>query len=106
VNQAISIFRALGDPTRLAVFEFLAREEMTVSELTRRFEVSQPAISQHLATLRVSGLVRQRKEGRQIFYRANPAGIGPMFRWIDIHRAFWHDRGPKLRNVLKEMKDE
>jgi DNA-binding transcriptional ArsR family regulator len=105
VSEAIGIFRALADPTRLAVFEFLAKQELSVSELTSRFAVSQPAISQHLAALRASGLVSHRKAGREVYYRADPEGIHPLFRWIDIHRAFWRERAPRLKTVLKEMKD-
>ena len=64
-----AIFRALADPTRRAVFERLTHGEAPVKELTARFDVSQPAISQHLAALRKAGLVRERREGRHAYYR-------------------------------------
>jgi DNA-binding transcriptional ArsR family regulator len=100
------IFRALADPTRLAILENIMRQEMTVTDLTARFAVTQPAISQHLAVLRESGLVLHRREGRQIFYRADRNGLRPMFRWIDEYRTFWQERVPRLRTLLREMKDE
>lgn len=106
MTGASDIFRVLADPTRLAAFELLAHKEMTVSDLTSRFEVSQPAISQHMAVLRTHGLVCHRKVGRAVYYRANPSGIAPIFRWIDVHRAFWEKSMPKLAATLKEMKDE
>ncbi len=106
MHEAAELFRALADPTRLAVFESVARREMTVSELTARFEVSQPAISQHLAALRGSGLVSQRKEGRYVYYRAEPAGMKPLIHWLSHYQAFWKERLPRLRSLLKEMKDE
>jgi DNA-binding transcriptional ArsR family regulator len=84
------VFRALADPTRLAVFESVVASEMSVSELTTRFNVSQPAISQHLATLRNCGLVAQRRAGKHIFYRAEPDGMKPKL--------------PQLKALLKEMK--
>jgi DNA-binding transcriptional ArsR family regulator len=99
-------FRALADPTRLAVLENIMRHEMTVTDLTARFDVTQPAISQHLAILRECGLVLHRREGRQIFYRLNPNGLRPLFRWIDEYRNFWQERLPRLQTVLREMKDE
>jgi DNA-binding transcriptional ArsR family regulator len=102
---AATVFRVLADPTRLAVFENVMRQEMTVTDLTARFSVTQPAISQHLAVLRKSGLVLHRREGRQIFYRADPYGLRPMFRWIDEYRAFWQERMPRLRALLREMKE-
>jgi DNA-binding transcriptional ArsR family regulator len=101
-----ALFRALADPTRLAVFEHVMRQEMTVTDLTTRFAVTQPAISQHLAALRESGLVVYRRDGRQIFYRADPNGLRPMFRWIDEYRVFWQEHMPRLRTLLREMKHE
>jgi DNA-binding transcriptional ArsR family regulator len=80
------IFRALADPTRRAVFEKLATAELSVSDLTARFSVSQPAISQHLATLRGAGLVSERRAGRFIYYRAEPNGLSPLMGWIDRYR--------------------
>jgi DNA-binding transcriptional ArsR family regulator len=103
VMSAAVIFRVLADPTRLAVLENVMREEMTVSDLTSRFPVTQPAISQHLAVLRESELVVHRRDGRQIFYRADPNGLRPLFRWIDEYRGFWQERMPRLRALLREM---
>lgn len=98
------ILRALADPTRRAVFEQLVQREMSVSELTAGFSVSQPAISQHLAALRGAGLVIERREGRFAFYRAEPAGLAPLIDWIDRYRAFWPDRINRLKDVLKDLK--
>ena len=98
-----AVFRALGDPTRRAVFERLASREMSVSELTTGFSVSQPAISQHLAALRGAGLVSERREGRFSYYRADPQGLAPLLDWIDRYRAFWPERLGRLRTVLKGM---
>ena len=82
------------------------RGEMTVTGLTARFSVTQPAISQHLAVLRESGLVLPRREGRQVFYRADPNGLRPVFRWIDEYRAFWQARMPRLGTLLRGMRHE
>lgn len=100
------IFRALSDPTRLAVFECVMVQELSVSELTERFEVSQPAISQHLSTLRMCGLVAQRREGKNVFYRADPQGMRPVMDWLNHYRAFWKTKLPRLELMLKEMKDD
>ncbi|MBT9331795.1 ArsR/SmtB family transcription factor [Paracidobacterium acidisoli] len=103
---AAEIFRTLADPTRVAIYDCIARQEMTVSEIKGRFPVSQPAISQHLAILRRAGLASERRAGRHVHYRADPAGLKPMIRWLEYHQAFWHERMPRLKAVLKEMKDE
>jgi DNA-binding transcriptional ArsR family regulator len=106
VQAAISksdVFRALADPTRRAMLERLARGEATVSELNAGFDVSQPAISQHLAHLRRAGLVTERRAGRNAYYRARPAGLTPLINWIDRYQVFWSERIARLRDVLKEM---
>ncbi|MCX5494546.1 metalloregulator ArsR/SmtB family transcription factor [Kaistia dalseonensis] len=97
------IFRALADPTRRAVFERLAAGEMSVSELKAKFAVSQPAISQHLATLKGAGLVSERREGRFAYYSVTPGGLAPLAEWVDRYRAFWPERIEKLKDVLKGM---
>lgn len=98
------LFRALADPTRRAVFEQLVASELSVGALAQRFPVSQPAISQHLAALRAVGLVVQRREGRQSFYRAEPRALAPLVLWIERYRAFWPEKLDRLESVLKEMK--
>ena len=97
------LFRALADPTRRAVFEKLVAREMNVSELKAGFEVSQPAISQHLAVLKQAGLVVERREGRNAHYRVAPRALAPLAEWVERYRDFWPERVEKLRDVLKEM---
>jgi DNA-binding transcriptional ArsR family regulator len=98
-----TVFRALADPTRRAVFERLSQQEMNVSELTSGFDVSQPAISQHLTALKSAGLVCERREGRHIYYRSDPQGLAPLADWVQRHRELWPARIDKLKRVLKEM---
>jgi DNA-binding transcriptional ArsR family regulator len=102
------IFRALADPRRRAIFESLARwdgggGEAPVKDLTARFDISQPAVSQHLAALQEAGLVRRRREGRRVYYRVEPRGMKPLVDWIAHDRAFWTDRIDRLERLLGEM---
>lgn len=97
------IFRALADPTRRAVFEQLTHGEAAVKELTARFDVSQPAISQHLAALRRAGLVSERREGRHAYYCVEPTGLRPLVHWIEHYQAFWLDQLNRLKDLLEEM---
>ena len=101
--QELAIFRALSDPTRRTVFERLAQRELSVGELAQGFEVSQPAISQHLSALRGAGLVIERREGRRAYYRVNPEGLAPLADWVDRYRSFWPERVERLKSVLKEI---
>ena len=97
------IFHALADPSRRAIFESLTRGEAAVKDLTARFAISQPAVSQHLATLRDAGLVRGRRDGRRVYYRVEPRGMKPLVDWIAHYRAFWTDRVDRLERLLETM---
>lgn len=99
-----ALMRALADPTRRAVFERIARaEEITVSDLTRGSGVTQGAISQHLKSLKQAGLVAERPDGRNVFYRAQPEGLEPLVDWMSHYGAFWRKRFASLRTLLKEI---
>jgi DNA-binding transcriptional ArsR family regulator len=97
------LFRALSDPMRRAVYERLTGGERSVTELREGLPISQPAVSQHLAALKAAGLVGERREGRKVFYRIEPAGLAPLIDWLARYRAFWPEKIERLRDVLKEM---
>jgi DNA-binding transcriptional ArsR family regulator len=97
------IFRALADPSRRAIFESLARGEAAVKDLTARFDISQPAVSQHLAALKDAGLVNGRREGRLVYYRVEPRGMKPLIDWIAHYRGFWAERVDRLEKLLEKM---
>jgi len=97
------IFQALADPSRRAIFESLTRGEAAVKDLTAQFHISQPAVSQHLATLKSAGLVDARRQGRCVYYRIEPRGMQPLVDWIAHYRAFWTDRVGRLEQLLERM---
>ena len=97
------IFQALADPSRRGIFESLTEREAAVRDLTARFAISQPAVSQHLAALREAGLVTSRREGRLVYYRVEPEGMQPLIDWIAHYRAFWTDHLHRLERLLEEM---
>lgn len=103
-NQITTVMRALADPTRRAVFErVFDSKEISVAELTRGSGVTQGAISQHLKSLKQAGLVAERAEGRNVYYRASPQGLEPLVGWMAHYGVFWRDRLVKLRKLLKEI---
>src|SRR5688572_9310239 len=97
------IFQALADPSRRAIFELLTRGEAAVKDLTARFDISQPAVSQHLAALKDAGLVNGRREGRHVYYRVEPRGMKPLIDWIAYYRAFWTEHVDRLEQLLEKM---
>lgn len=99
-----AVMRTLADPTRRAVFErIVGSDEITVVDLTRGSGVTQGAISQHLKSLKLAGLVAERPEGRNVYYRAQPQGLAPLIDWMDHYALFWRDRFANLRTLLKEI---
>src|SRR5829696_6179508 len=97
------IFYALADPSRRAIFESLTRGEAAVKDLTARFDISQPAVSQHLAALKAAGLLTSRPEGRRVYYRVEPRGMKPLIDWIAHYRAFWTQHIDRLERLLETM---
>ena len=78
----------LGDPSRRAIFELLARRPWSVRELAAELPISRPAVSQHLRVLREGGLVTSRAEGTRRVYRLNPDGVGALRAYLD---RVWDD---------------
>ena len=103
-NDQSVLFRTLADPTRRAIFERLCRDgEQTVGALTARAGVSQPAVSKHLGVLKQAGLVRDRHEGRQAHYSAQPGALVPLIDWTRQMAGFWEGRFDDLVDLLKRM---
>ena len=98
------VFKALADPTRRAIFERLARDgEQTVHALTDRAGVSQPAVSKHLNVLKHAKLVRDRRDGRETHYSAQPQALAPLVHWMSVYGAFWRGRLDRLETLLEKM---
>jgi DNA-binding transcriptional ArsR family regulator len=103
-SVADSLFKALADPTRRSIFERLTRDgEQTVHALTERAGVSQPMVSKHLSALKHARLVRNRRQGRETHYSANPKALVPLADWMNSYSRFWQDRFDRLEDLLQRM---
>jgi DNA-binding transcriptional ArsR family regulator len=85
----MTVFTALADPTRVAILDLLCRRERSVGELVDQFELTQPAVSQHLRVLKEAGLVASRAEAQRRVYSINPAPLRQLDRWLQRYRKFW-----------------
>jgi len=92
----------LADPTRQRIVEMLATGSMSSGDIARRFDVSAPAISQHLRTLRDAKLVRVRAEAQKRFYELDPEGVGELADWIARIRSFWSEKLDALEEELRK----
>jgi DNA-binding transcriptional ArsR family regulator len=84
-HTAIPLFKVLGVPQRLVVFQRVARRPSTASALAKELPISRSAVVQHLGTLRQHGLVEARSEGRNRIYRAMPYGLAPLREWLETY---------------------
>lgn len=98
-------FAALADPTRRAILARLAGGEATVMELAKPFEMTQPAISQHLKVLEEAGLVTHRIDGSRRPRSLATTGIEPLHGWLDTLRAALEHNYRRLDTVLAGMEE-
>ncbi|WP_129791141.1 helix-turn-helix transcriptional regulator [Sphingosinicella sp. CPCC 101087] len=100
------VFSALGDPTRRSILSRLLNGPTTVRELAEPFDMSWPAVSQHLKVLERAGLIRRtaRAQWRSVSIRAEP--LDEASRWIDLHRREWNERFDLLEEQLARLKEE
>ena len=95
-------FLALADPTRRQIIESLANGESAFGELADQFDMSRPAVSQHLKVLREAGLVRVRKDAQRRIYRLNAGGLDELGEWLDSVKRFWGARLDDLERALDD----
>jgi len=98
----MTALQALSDPTRQRIIEMLAAGALTSGEIARRFELSPPAISQHLKTLKLAHLVSVRVDKQKRIYSLDPKGVEEVSEWVARIRAFWNPRLDVLEAALKK----
>jgi DNA-binding transcriptional ArsR family regulator len=92
---------ALSDPTRQRIVEMLAAREMPAGAIASRFDMSGPAVSQHLKVLKDAKLVRVRADAQRRIYALDPAGFEEMDEWLAHIRRFWRGKLDLLEAALK-----
>jgi len=99
-------FVALADPTRRRIIESLASGERSFGELAEQFEMSRPAVSQHLRVLRDVGVVASRADAQRRIYRLSDEGLDEIDAWLAKVRAYWAPRLDRLEQILKEPDEQ
>jgi len=101
----MDVFNALADPTRRKIIELLARSgQLSATEIYAQFQVSPPAISQHLKVLREAKLVLVEKRAQQRIYRINPDAMLELEDWARRLTQLWNERFDALDQVLESEK--
>lgn len=86
--------RAISDPRRRRILELVRESELTAGEIAAEFDVTRPAISQHLTVLKQAGLVAERRDGTRRLYRARPEGLAGLREFVE---RFWDEGLERLR---------
>jgi DNA-binding transcriptional ArsR family regulator len=102
-DRLSATFAALADPTRRAILARLALGETTVSELSKPFKMSGPAVSKHLKVLERAGLIERGREAQWRPCRIAPGGLKDAGDWLESYRAFWDESFDRLESYLRQV---
>jgi DNA-binding transcriptional ArsR family regulator len=100
MDQEPEVFDAISSSARRRILDLLVEGGQPVKEIAGHFEMSRPAISQHLRILLAAGLVSEQRQGREHHYRLNPERLSPIRDWIAHYERFWDDNFDRLRSHL------
>lgn len=105
-SELDSVFFALSDSTRRGLLARLLESDATAGTLAAGFDVSRPAVSQHLRVLRDAELVVEERRGRERVYTLVPQKLRIIGEWLEAYRVFWPARLHDLKNFVESMPDE
>ena len=98
------VFQAIADPTRREIINLIAYKSLNLNAIAENFDVSRPAISQHIKILTECGLIVIKKQGRERYCESKLQQLNEVSDWIERYRKLWDERFDSLDNLLKELK--
>ncbi|HEY0030959.1 MAG TPA: metalloregulator ArsR/SmtB family transcription factor [Bacteroidia bacterium] len=98
------VFQAIADPTRRAILVLIATQAMTPNALAEHFHSTRQAVSKHIQILTECELVKQEKNGREIYYQLDPNKMKEIDKWLEQFKALWKGRFNQLDEVLINLK--
>jgi DNA-binding transcriptional ArsR family regulator len=100
------IFQAIADPTRRAIITLIAVQAMTPNAIAENFQTTRQSVSKHLRILTECDLVKQKQEGREIYYSLEIEKMKEIDKWINQFRKIWETRFNQLDHVLSTLKKQ
>jgi DNA-binding transcriptional ArsR family regulator len=100
------VFGAISHPARRRMLDLLLEADRSVNTIAGHFQMSRPAVSQHLRILLDAGLVTEQRHGRERRYQLVPARLGPVREWIAHYERFWDDRLQRLQKLMSKGSEE
>ena len=98
------VFQAIADPTRREIINLIAFNPLNLNSIAENFDVSRPAISQHIKILTECGLIVIKKQGRERYCEAQLQQLGEVSNWIEQYRKLWQEKFNALDDLLEEYK--
>lgn len=98
------VFQAIADPTRREIINLIAFNPLNLNSIAENFDVSRPAISQHIKILTECGLIVIKKQGRERYCEAKLQQLNDVSDWIEQYRKLWDGRFDALDNLLDRLK--
>lgn len=98
------VFQAIADPTRREIINLIAYNPLNLNSIAENFDVSRPAISQHIKILTECGLIVIKKQGRERYCEAKLQQLGEVSDWIEQYRKLWQEKFNVLDDLLEELK--
>lgn len=98
------VFQAIADPTRRQIINLIAHKSMNLNAIAVNFDMSRPAISQHIKILTECGLISIKQQGRERYCEASLQQLSQVSSWIEQYRKLWDERFDAIENILDELK--
>jgi DNA-binding transcriptional ArsR family regulator len=98
------VFQAIADPNRRQIIDLLANEPMTLNAIAEKFNISRPAVSQHIKHLTECGIVEIEQRGRERYCKIQPQNLIPAFLWLEKYQKQWEARIDSFENYVNQLK--
>jgi DNA-binding transcriptional ArsR family regulator len=100
------VFQAIADPTRRDIINLIAHQPLNLNAIADNFDVSRPAISQHIKILAECGLIMMKQQGRQRYCEIQPQQLAEIADWVEPFRKLWEERFDKMDELLNQLKSK
>ncbi len=100
------VFQAIADPLRRDIIQLLSKQALSVNQVSKKFEVSRPAISKHLKILKECGIIDIHQQGRERYCLIRPKSLIPAFLWVEQYQTLWEDKLDSFEAYLNQLQSE
>ena len=106
MNLRRDVFQAIADPTRRQIINLISQNSMNLNAIADNFDISRPAISQHIKILAECGIVVIRQQGRERFCEAKLETLSEVYDWVDQYRQYWNVKFNSLEKYLDKIQTQ